>query len=73
MNTIAEVYARDISNGRLVSDVAPEVLATFVGATIQGMSQQARDGSDAARLHAIANLALAALPAKGYPAAAERP
>ncbi len=64
VNKIADAYARDMSNGRLVSDMAPEVLATFVGATIQGMSQQARDGSDAVRLHEIADLALVALPAE---------
>lgn len=41
--------------------VSASTIAAFIGATMQGMSQSARDGSDADQLHAIADLALAAL------------
>lgn len=39
-------------------------MARFTGATLQGMSQQARDGASAQDLHQIAEMAVAAINAK---------
>jgi AcrR family transcriptional regulator len=59
---LARVFERDITSGRLPSTADPAQLASFVGATLQGMSQQGRDGADSTRLESIAALALNALP-----------
>jgi AcrR family transcriptional regulator len=48
--------------GELPADADPAALAGYFGAVIQGMSQRARDGADAAELAQIAELALAAWP-----------
>ncbi|MFC7549191.1 TetR/AcrR family transcriptional regulator [Plantactinospora sp. GCM10030261] len=48
--------------GELPADVDPQALAGYFGAVIQGMSQRARDGADAAELAAVAELALDAWP-----------
>lgn len=48
--------------GELPSDANPRALAGYFAATIQGMSQRARDGADAAELAEIAELAMAAWP-----------
>jgi AcrR family transcriptional regulator len=57
---IADALAHDVETGALPSDAPIVPLASFVGATLQGMSQQARDGANAQALHAIADLALVA-------------
>lgn len=59
---IAEAFEKDVRAGRLPAHTSATRLATFVGATLQGMSQQARDGADAAQLREIAEMALAVLP-----------
>ncbi|MGB3424174.1 MAG: hypothetical protein WBF84_06295 [Castellaniella sp.] len=47
--------------------------ARFVGATLQGMSQQARDGASAEELHRIVDFALSALREHGIrPASKEQ-
>ncbi len=48
--------------GELPAGVSPAALARYFGAVLQGMSQRARDGADAAELAATAELALAAWP-----------
>jgi AcrR family transcriptional regulator len=60
---IAQALDHDVATGRLPRSTATGQLAAFVGATLQGMSQQARDGASAAQLRAIAEVALNALPA----------
>lgn len=52
----------DVEAGVLPADTEPEALATFTAATLQGMSQQARDGATRARLEAVARLAMRAWP-----------
>lgn len=49
--------------GELPPDTDPAALARFVGAVIQGMSQQARDGATAAELRNVAETAMRAWPA----------
>lgn len=67
---IAQAFENDTRAGALPAGAPVVRLATFIGATLQGMSQQARDGADAAQLHAIADLALGALPARPHASAA---
>lgn len=43
-------------------DMDPPALARFVGAVIQGMSQQARDGATRAELEGLAETAMRAWP-----------
>lgn len=50
----------DVENGALPENTDARALATFFAATIQGMSQQARDGADRDDLLAIATTALGA-------------
>ena len=52
----------DIASGELPADTDASALAAFVGAVIQGMSQQSRDGADRTTLEAIAELAMRAWP-----------
>ena len=52
----------DVEAGVLPADTEPEALATFTAATLQGMSQQARDGATRAQLEAVARLAMRAWP-----------
>lgn len=54
---IHERLQRAQVDGELRADVDPTALARFVGAIIQGMSVQARDGARAAELLALARLA----------------
>ncbi|MFC8827010.1 TetR/AcrR family transcriptional regulator [Streptomyces sp. NPDC057137] len=49
--------------GELPPDTDPSALARFVGAIIQGMSQQARDGATRAELQGVADTAMRAWPA----------
>lgn len=58
---IADALAPDAARHTAPEALPAATVAAFVGATMQGMSQQARDGADAERLHAIAELALAAV------------
>ncbi|SFY46917.1 TetR/AcrR family transcriptional regulator [Streptomyces sp. F-1] len=51
--------------GALPEGVEPRALAVYFAAVIQGMSQQARDGASAAELERVAELAMAAWPARG--------
>lgn len=53
----------DPSRRRTPEAVPVTTMAASVGATMQGMSQSARDGANTDELHAIANLALASLTA----------
>jgi AcrR family transcriptional regulator len=57
------VIGGDVSAGRLPAWTDARVLALFVGATLQGMSQQARDGASREELLSIADTALRAWPA----------
>lgn len=54
---------RAVAEGELPEDADTAGLARFVGALLQGMSVQARDGADEAALQAIVDTALAAWPA----------
>lgn len=58
-NTARIADALDSAPDRVTS-TAPATVATFIAATMQGMSQQARDGANAEQLHTIADLALEA-------------
>lgn len=49
--------------GELPPETDPSALARFVGAIIQGMSQQARDGATRAELRGVADTAMRAWPA----------
>ncbi len=53
----------DVAAGLLPEDTDAAGLARFVGAILQGMSQQARDGAGRAELEAVAEAALRAWPA----------
>ncbi|ONK11423.1 TetR/AcrR family transcriptional regulator [Streptomyces sp. MP131-18] len=53
----------DIAAGRMPAGTDAAGLARFVGAVLQGMSQQARDGVERAALEAVAEAALRAWPA----------
>ncbi|MFI7097996.1 TetR/AcrR family transcriptional regulator [Streptomyces sp. NPDC050161] len=52
----------DVASGTLPVDTDAPALAHYVGAVIQGMSQQARDGADRTTLEAIAELAMKVWP-----------
>ena len=52
----------DVEAGLLPADTDPKALATFTAATLQGMSQQARDGATRPQLEAVARLAMRAWP-----------
>ncbi|MEV8398481.1 TetR/AcrR family transcriptional regulator [Streptomyces niveus] len=53
----------DMATGELPPDTDPSALARFIGAIIQGMSQQARDGATGAALQGVADAAMRAWPA----------
>lgn len=53
----------DMATGELPPDTDPSALARFIGAIIQGMSQQARDGATGAALQGVADTAMRAWPA----------
>ncbi|MEU5208350.1 TetR/AcrR family transcriptional regulator [Streptomyces sp. NPDC020742] len=59
---IAGAIRADIAAGELPADTDATALADYVGAVIQGMSQQARDGAEQEALEAIAELAMRAWP-----------
>ncbi|MGW1374382.1 TetR/AcrR family transcriptional regulator [Streptomyces sp. NPDC002446] len=67
---IAGAVRADIAAGELPADTDAHALAGYVGAVLQGMSQQARDGAEAAELAAIADLAMRAWPRTKSPEAA---
>ncbi|MER6919328.1 TetR/AcrR family transcriptional regulator, partial [Streptomyces spiralis] len=52
----------DVAAGELPPDTEAGVLARYVGALIQGMSQQARDGASREELEALAEIAMAIWP-----------
>ncbi|MFG2223615.1 TetR/AcrR family transcriptional regulator [Streptomyces sp. NPDC048644] len=52
----------DMASGALPVDTDAPALAHYVGAVIQGMSQQARDGAERTALEAIAGLAMKVWP-----------
>jgi AcrR family transcriptional regulator len=54
--------AADVVGGVLPPDTDAAALARYVGAMIQGMSQQARDGASREELEALAEIALAVWP-----------
>jgi AcrR family transcriptional regulator len=62
---VAELRDRiqaDISSGALPADVDARSLAVFAAATLQGMSQQARDGATREDLEAVAEASMRAWP-----------
>ncbi|WP_078970357.1 TetR/AcrR family transcriptional regulator [Streptomyces natalensis] len=59
---IQRAIAADVASGALPATTDAAALAHYVGAVMQGMSQQARDGADRATLEAIAELAMRAWP-----------
>lgn len=54
---LRERLERARADGDLNADADPAAIARFIGAIIQGMSVQARDGASAAELSALARLA----------------
>ncbi|MBC2868099.1 TetR/AcrR family transcriptional regulator [Streptomyces mexicanus] len=52
----------DIASGELPADTDAGALARYVGALIQGMSQQARDGAGREELQALAEISMAVWP-----------
>lgn len=54
---VRDRLARAKAQGELVPDADPSALARFIGAIIQGMSVQARDGASPAELLALVRLA----------------
>ncbi|WP_030179090.1 TetR/AcrR family transcriptional regulator [Streptomyces sp. NRRL S-813] len=52
----------DVAAGELPPDTEAGALARYVGALIQGMSQQARDGASREELEALAEIAMAIWP-----------
>ena len=59
---LALALGNDVADGTLPPETPTADLASYVGATLQGMSQRGRDGADSAHLHTVAQLALAVLP-----------
>lgn len=70
IKAMAEALDQDVERGRLPEGTDTRTLAGFVGTTLQGMSQQARDGATAEELERIAQLAIRALPEPAAIAAA---
>ncbi|MDJ0363194.1 TetR/AcrR family transcriptional regulator [Rhodococcus sp. H29-C3] len=52
---LAERIAVDVIDGLLSAECDPEELAEFIGITIQGMSQRARDGASRHQLNRVAH------------------
>ncbi|WP_224245981.1 TetR/AcrR family transcriptional regulator [Hyalangium gracile] len=63
LRVLRERVEQAISEGELPADTDAEALARFIGAVVQGMSVQARDGADEAALLAIVETALKAIDA----------
>ncbi|MGC4940621.1 TetR/AcrR family transcriptional regulator [Kribbella sp. DT2] len=59
---LQERIQADVDAGVLPKTTDARALAVFSGATLQGMSQQSRDGATRADLEAVADLALTAWP-----------
>lgn len=62
---MAEALTRDRDTGLIAQGTDTYAMASFVGATLQGMSQQARDGATKEDLLHIANYAITAIRAHG--------
>jgi TetR/AcrR family transcriptional regulator, copper-responsive repressor len=62
VQALQERIQADVDTGVLPKTTDARGLAVFVGATIQGMSQQSRDGATRSDLESVAELALAAWP-----------
>lgn len=58
---MAEALTRDRDAGIIAHDTDTHAMAAFVGATLQGMSQQARDGAAEGDLLRIAHYAISAI------------
>jgi AcrR family transcriptional regulator len=63
LTAIRERLQEAVDSGELPSGTDSWALARFVGATLQGMSQQARDGAECEELEAVAEFAMRAWPA----------
>ncbi|MFG2135922.1 TetR/AcrR family transcriptional regulator [Streptomyces sp. NPDC048650] len=61
------VITADIAAGELPADTDATALAHYLGAVVQGMSQQARDGADRVTLEAVADLAMRVWPERPRP------
>ncbi|MFC0627726.1 TetR/AcrR family transcriptional regulator [Kribbella deserti] len=59
---LEELIEADIKAGLLPPETNARQLAVFIGATMQGMSQQARDGASRAELEAVAETAMLGWP-----------
>ncbi|GAA1351794.1 TetR/AcrR family transcriptional regulator [Streptomyces beijiangensis] len=59
-----DLVRADVHRGELPPDTAPGVLARYIAAVFQGMSQQARDGATREELERVAGLAMRAWPGK---------
>ncbi|MFH9248458.1 TetR/AcrR family transcriptional regulator [Streptomyces lydicus] len=62
LREIASAVRADVAAGELPADTDAEALADYVGAVIQGISQQARDGAERTALEAVVELAMRAWP-----------
>nr|MDT0662562.1 TetR/AcrR family transcriptional regulator [Micromonospora sp. DSM 115978] len=60
IDDVRQRIVRGIDDGDLPDSIDPASLARFVGAVLQGMSMQARDGATAAELDGIVDCAMAA-------------
>lgn len=61
ISAMAEALKCDLDAGELPPGSDRQAMASFVGATLQGMSQRARDGASAEDLRRIATYAIAAI------------
>ncbi|OFI39414.1 hypothetical protein BIU82_13870 [Arthrobacter sp. SW1] len=61
INAMAEALTRDRDAGHIPPDTDTKAMAAFIGATLQGMSQQARDGATQDDLKRIAHYAITAI------------
>ncbi|MFE2159639.1 TetR/AcrR family transcriptional regulator [Streptomyces lydicus] len=76
LREIASAVRADVAAGELPADTDADALADYVGAVIQGISQQARDGAERTALEAVVELAMRAWPetaAESRSAAGARP
>ncbi|MER7153278.1 TetR/AcrR family transcriptional regulator [Streptomyces lydicus] len=76
LREIASAVRADVAAGELPVDTDADALADYVGAVIQGISQQARDGAERTALEAVVELAMRAWPeaaAESRSAAGARP
>lgn len=76
LREIASAVRADVAAGELPADTDADALADYVGAVIQGISQQARDGAERTALEAVVELTMRAWPetaAESRSAAGARP